>query len=142
MNKRQQSILDAYNNSDLRTLHECYGSWSWAKEYAYEDCKRTCANMNGYDFRIISYNTCMFSIGFRYKKDGKEYLHYETNVSVLDFEIGKGDAYGYDDFKQDYDALSDKTKEHLANSGVQVHSMQEAKDLMKISTMFDLLFNM
>ena len=87
MNKRQQSILEAYNNSNLETLHECYGSWSWAKENAYNYCKRLCADKNGYGFTIIGYNIFMFTIGFKYRKDGKEYLHYESNKTTLDFCI-------------------------------------------------------
>ena len=88
LNKRQQSILEAYNRSDLYYLHECYERPSWFKMRAYEDCKKTCADMNGWGFTIISYNTCMFSIGFKYVKDGFVWLHYETNRTTLDFKIG------------------------------------------------------
>lgn len=87
MNKKQQGILDAYNNSNLETLHECYGSWSWSKERAYNYCKQLCASMNGYGFTIISYNIFMFTIGFKYRKDGKEFLHYESDRTTLDFCI-------------------------------------------------------
>lgn len=142
LTKKQEALLERYNDSNLTTLHECYGSWSWAKEHAYNDCVARMEALNGYGFKIISYNTSVFTIGFRYQKDGKEFFHYETDRTILDFEIGEGDAYDYEDFKKDYDALGEETKKHLANSGVCVGSMQEAKDIMKISKKFDILFKM
>lgn len=87
MTKKQEAILRAYNYSHKTTLHECYGSWSWAKEHAYNYCKRLCEEMNGYGFKIIGYNTCMFSVGFIYYKGDKKMFHYETNATTLDFEI-------------------------------------------------------
>lgn len=44
-------------------------------------------------------------------------------------------------FKADYDKLSPKTKEHLANSGVEVTSVEQAEDVMKISKAFDTLLS-
>ena len=87
LNKRQQNILEAYNRSDLYYLGECYGRCSWAKQRAYDYCRRLCDDMHGWGFTIISYNTCMFSIGFKYVKDGIVWLHYETSRSTLDFKI-------------------------------------------------------
>ena len=136
LSKRYEAILRAYQNSNLTCLHECYGSWSWAKEHAYNYCKGLCDRMNGYDFKIVSYNTNMFSIAFLYQSDGKTMLHYETNKTTLDFDVS-GHIYTYEDFEDDYNNLSDETKQHLANSGVCVHSMGEAEDLMKSAKMFD-----
>ena len=87
MTKREQNIYNAYLRSNLTTLKQCYNSWSWAKERAYNECKNRCAEMKGHDFRIISYNLNVFTIGYLYEKDNKTYLHYETNVNVLDFEV-------------------------------------------------------
>ena len=139
MNKKQQSILDAYNNSNLTNIYQCYDKPSYFKVRAFNECKDACDACDGWGFKILSYNTFMFTIAYQYKKDGKTWLHYESDKSVRDFIIDEGDAYDYDDFKKDYDALSENTKKHLANAGVSVSNMQQAKDLMQISALFDLL---
>lgn len=87
MKQYQKAILFNYENSYLYDIWQCYERPSYRKVRAYEYCKNLCAEMNGWGFTIISYNTCMFSIGFKYKKDGKTMFHYETNKTTLDFAI-------------------------------------------------------
>lgn len=87
MTKRQRGILNRYINSHLYELRQCYNSWSDAKEYALWKCKYHCEQANGYNFKIISYNSQMFSIGYCYKIDEVPYFHYETNRTSEDWRI-------------------------------------------------------
>lgn len=87
MKQYQKAILQRYEYSDNYNLWQCYERPSYYKVRAYEYCKSLCAQMNGWGFKIIGYNTSMFSIGFKYKKDDKTMFHYETNRTTLDFEI-------------------------------------------------------
>lgn len=45
-------------------------------------------------------------------------------------------------FKNDYDSLHENTKKHLANANIELTSIEQAKDVMKISKAFDVLLNM
>lgn len=49
-----------------RTLEDVYKSHSVAKQNAYDYCKRLQEKYNGYDFRIISANTFIFTAGFKF----------------------------------------------------------------------------
>lgn len=71
------TLRRAYNNycgSSNRILSDVYGSYSTAKDNAYNYCVDLMEKYNGNDLRIISYNTFMFSAGFTF-----EVLDNETN---------------------------------------------------------------
>ena len=65
-NKREMGIINSYKNYAGRTLSDCYKKASAAKERAYAYCRDKQIQYNGYDFRIISYNTFMFTVGFKF----------------------------------------------------------------------------
>jgi hypothetical protein len=87
MTKYQTQLLQKHSSSSTHYLHECYDKCSSAKMRAYDDCKARCSAMNGYDFKIITSNRNMFSIGYYYNQDGKTMFHYETNKTILDFIV-------------------------------------------------------
>ena len=87
MNKKYQGLLDSHERSHKYDLWDCYGHFSYWKARAYDNCKQLCEKLNGYDFKIIGYNTCMFSIGFYYRKGNQLMFHYESNKTILDFEV-------------------------------------------------------
>lgn len=87
LTKKQFSIVKRHQSSNLYYLYQCYDRPSWYKQCAYDNCKAKCSKLNGYDFKIIGYNSQMFSIGFYYVKDGKKTFHYETNRTSLDFIV-------------------------------------------------------
>lgn len=66
MTKRQTQIIINHERATARFLSEVYASYSVAKENAFRYCEELMYKYNGYDFRIISYNTFMFTVGFYY----------------------------------------------------------------------------
>lgn len=65
-----------YNMSDDMQLRDVYGRWSDKKERAYNYCVELMRKYNGYDLRIISSNTFMFTVGF-------EFPHPETGETMF-----------------------------------------------------------
>lgn len=51
------------NSRDFR-LSDVYGRYSDAKGRAYNYCMYICNELDGYNFRITSYNTQMFTVAF------------------------------------------------------------------------------
>lgn len=87
MTKKETAMVMNYVRATKRTLDECYGRYSTAKEIAYNSCRRAMEMLDGYDFKIVSYNCNFFSCAFTYEKDGKERLRYYTYANTYDFEI-------------------------------------------------------
>ena len=87
MTKKQQALWEQYKRANKRGLHECYYNPSSAKCLAYNAIAALCWELDGWDIRIPSYNTMMFTMAFLYNKDGKTMLHYETHKNTWDFEV-------------------------------------------------------
>ena len=88
MNKRQATIYRNYKNSFKRTLYDCYERYSRNKIHAYDRCMETMYDYKGYDLRIISHNSHIFTVGFRYENDcGTECLMYITPTKRESFKI-------------------------------------------------------
>lgn len=47
-------------------LSDVYGTYSVAKEHAYNYCLRLCNEFNGWGFRIVGYNCMTFSVQFEF----------------------------------------------------------------------------
>lgn len=88
MNKRQTNILQLYRVSIDRRLEDVYSTFSTAKRKAYEDCIYDMLSNGGYDFKILSYNTYMFTCAYRYE-DAKGFIHlvYHTATKREDITI-------------------------------------------------------
>lgn len=46
-------------------LSDVYGSYSGAKEDAYNDCSKLCDQFNGWGFHIASHNPMVFTVQFK-----------------------------------------------------------------------------
>ena len=76
--QKAQNILDRYTMADpYKELWQVYGRFSQEKANALENCKRRCAELNGYGFKIVSHNSCVFTVGF---ETATGYV-YETNCN-------------------------------------------------------------
>lgn len=62
------------------SLFECYARPSSAKVQAYEYCNRMYRLYDGSDFRILSYNTFNFTVGFVGTINGKKAFFYITST--------------------------------------------------------------
>lgn len=88
MNKRQLAIFNNYKNSYKRELFDCYKSYSHNKMRAYGNCINQMMKRDGYDFRIISHNSHIFTVGFKFKDEtGSEKLMYISPTKMESFYI-------------------------------------------------------
>ncbi len=87
MTKAQERMVEAYFRSSNRTLGEVYGNYSANKEKAYRWCESRRLELNGFDVKIPTHNQMVFTYAFRYHKEGKVWLHYETHMNTYDFAI-------------------------------------------------------
>lgn len=68
-----------FNHIGPCRLSDCYNRYSEAKEAAYDYCLDLVNRYNGgWSYRIISYNTTMFTFGFIGEIDGKPAFFYIT----------------------------------------------------------------
>lgn len=77
--------IERYNKATKRWLLDCYEKPSEAKEIADMFVRECCESNGGYDFRIISYNKFVFTVGYKMMKDNQEYLviHTFRNTKVI-----------------------------------------------------------
>ena len=70
--------IERYNNATKTHLRECYKRPSLDKEIA--DCyvRECCESDGGYDLRIIGHNTFTFSVGYKLRENGIDYLKIHT----------------------------------------------------------------
>lgn len=78
MTKANEAILRSYIRSNKHTLWDCYESFSSKKRSAWEYCENLMNKYNGYGLKVISSNGWMFTAGFLFTEDGKDYLMYIT----------------------------------------------------------------
>ena len=88
MTKKQNKMYSAIINSDYIFLDDVYSSFSKEKENAYKDCVNDMEHLRGFNFRITSFNSFLFSCGFFYRDD-ESVLHcrYYTGKNIYDFFI-------------------------------------------------------
>jgi hypothetical protein len=76
--KRARCLINSYLNSNAYRLEDIYTTCSHSKYNAYESCFNKMINNNGYGFRILSYNTFMFTCAYLIEENDKRYLIVET----------------------------------------------------------------
>lgn len=57
---------EMWEGSNARELGDVYASYSVYKERAMRRCKQLCEDLGGFDLKIVSHNTNMFTVGFEY----------------------------------------------------------------------------
>lgn len=77
--KRAANFRRSYNNAPIICLSEAYKNPSISKQRAYADCINKMLEMGGIGLRIMGYNTCFFTVGWRYTDP-------ETGVIMLNVE--------------------------------------------------------
>lgn len=85
MTKRERAIVNRYYDSTIIDLGKCYHTFSELKRQAYRACVHQYLMDNGDDFRIISYNSSMFTVG--YTIDNGTKLVYITKLKKEVIEI-------------------------------------------------------
>ena len=78
-NKTMQKAIHNHAMSDTYTLRHAYANFSYNKEKAFNYCVDLCEKYNGYNLKIIGFNTCTFSVGFYFTdENGKQNFAYIT----------------------------------------------------------------
>ena len=89
MTKRQQQMVNNYNNSNMYRLSDLYTTCSFYKTRAEQMILNEMLDNNGYDYKICGGNSCTFSCAYKMVKDNHEILVYHTHCNryeiVLDF---------------------------------------------------------
>lgn len=76
--RKARDAYDRYLKSTACSLYDVYDSYSDAKAQAYDHCRQLMKDLNGHDFRIVSYNIMQFTAGFRFEHECKEWFCYIT----------------------------------------------------------------
>lgn len=92
MTQRQRTAknnITAYENSTMHSLYDAYNKVSDAKLKAWAYCRELCAKYDGFNLKVVSFNTFVFTAGFEFvnKETGEcMYMHitpnYDTAVSM------------------------------------------------------------
>jgi len=87
--KLEESFIYEYNHSIYTTINQCYASASTAKQRAESHCLECCALVEGYGFKILSYNTWTFTCAYKYinSRTGYEHMIVHTGYNVYDFPL-------------------------------------------------------
>jgi hypothetical protein len=85
--RRALSHYDAYKRSTATSLRDVYGTYSRAKDEAWDYCKELMYKFNGYGLRVISSSRYMFTAGFMFEEDGKEMFMYISPSRDIAVEV-------------------------------------------------------
>lgn len=85
MTQKEKNFYNNYERSNMYRLSDLYKSCSYEKSRADYLIREEMKNLNGYDYKIISGNSMMFSCGYKYKDQSNlEHLVYHTRYSRYD----------------------------------------------------------
>ena len=81
-----------------RQLHDIYNKWSDAKQEAWDQIAKECADRNGFKLSVISYSPQHYTVGYMYK-DGDKLMfrvHTATDSGTMELSTNeKCDAVQY-----------------------------------------------
>ena len=80
--KNLSKSFQQYLESDAEELADVYDSWSTRKQFAYDECYDIFAELDGYDFRIVTHNRNFFTVGFIYYVGEEERFIFVTHTDV------------------------------------------------------------
>jgi hypothetical protein len=78
-----------------RTLHDAYGTFSYAKEQAYNYWLNYVRTHNAKDLRILSHNCMHFTLGFMLIENGEEHFCWITAYNNRYCKIKDLEEYDY-----------------------------------------------
>lgn len=78
MTKAQRGHYEMYCRSTDYSLYDAYGRFSQAKANAWEYCENLMREKDGRGLKVVGHNCNVFSAGFIFEENGKEYFMYIT----------------------------------------------------------------
>lgn len=86
MNKQQKQILANYETAENTSVSECYAKPSSAKVHAENEIKLEMIKELGFDYKVLSYNTNMFTCAY---KTARNTLIYHTPTRKVVINLGE-----------------------------------------------------
>lgn len=88
MTKRQQQIINTYNNSNMYSLSDAYNAYSFYKTRAEQSILNEMQNNGGWGYKVLSANSFQFSCGYLKtdENDGNIKIVYHTANNKLTFD--------------------------------------------------------
>lgn len=72
----------------IRQLNGVYSSWSDAKQEAWNQIAKECADKNGFKLSVITYSVYHFTVGYMYKDGDKLMFCVHTPTDSCTMELG------------------------------------------------------
>ena len=88
--KKMLQHYDDYNKSYLTDIYNAYGKPSFEKVRAWLYCQLCCENRDGYNLKIVSHNTWMFTAGFLYEGNDGTYFVYIRPTGEQEIKLEEG----------------------------------------------------
>ena len=64
-----QEIISLWVRSNMRELYHAYNSYSYAKQEAFNRCREIQYKYNGYNGKILTCNSFVFTYAFEYRDE-------------------------------------------------------------------------
>ena len=77
----------------IRHLHDVYGKWSDAKQEAWDQIAKECADRNGFKLSVISYSQQYYTVGYMYKDGDKLMFCVHTLTDSGTMELGQNEKW-------------------------------------------------
>ena len=87
MNKQEKQIYDKYQMSTYYRLEQCYDKLSNYNQQIYDYIVDECTANNGYDLRIIAYNSFTFTMGYMILEGKDKYFVFHTPHSARKIKV-------------------------------------------------------
>ena len=71
-----------------RHLNDAYGKWSDAKQEAWDQIAKECADRNGFKLSVITYSVQCYTTGYMYKDGNKLMFCVHTPTDQATMELG------------------------------------------------------
>ena len=87
-NKQLLKIYEKFKKSTNYTLNDVYKNYSYEKQRIYDYWKNIFNNdKHAFNFRIVNYNTCIFTIGFEIIENNSVYFVYITPTAQRKIKV-------------------------------------------------------
>lgn len=76
-----------------RQLHDVYNKWSDAKQNAWDQIAKECADRNGFKLSVITYTMQYYTVGYMYKDGDKLMFCVHTPADSGTMELGQNEKW-------------------------------------------------
>lgn len=76
-----------------RQLNNVYNKWSDAKQEAWNQIAKECADRNGFKLSVITYTTQRYTVGYMYKDGDKLMFCVHTSSDSGTMELGQNEKW-------------------------------------------------